>query len=359
MVTTLERAGPVEHALALTAGLVGAGDDVIGVCASPGIAERFAAAGAEPVIAPITSPGDIRGGRTAWAAARGADVVHAQDRRAGLWVRLGPRPRRGGIRVYTAHGMPEPYHPPPAGSGRPGWRARLAYRGLDAALCRRVDAIIVPSRAFAQLFVKQLGYPRDKTVVIPNGIDPPARLDRRGDLVGAVAVFEPYKGLDIFVRAAARVAANRPGQRFALFGSGSQEPALRRLVADVGLADRIDFPGFVPAEEALPQLSIYVMTSWFENCPIALLEAMALGIPVVATREYGVPEIATDGTALLPRPGDDAGVAAAIESLLDDAAAANRQADRARERILTSFTTAGMTAAIRGLYERLLAGSAR
>ncbi len=358
MVTTLERAGPIEHALALTAGLVGAGDEVVGVCASEVMAERFAAAGAEPVVAPITSPGDIRGGRAAWAAARGADVVHAQDRRAGLWVRLGPRPRPRGIRVYTAHGMPEPYHPPPAGSGHPSWRARLAYRGLDAALCRRADAIIVPSRAFAQLFVDQLGYPRAKMVVIPNGIDPPARLDGRGDRVGAVSVFEPYKGLDVFIRAAARVAAARPAQRFVLFGSGSQEPALRRLAADLGLSDRIDFPGFVPAEEALPQLSVYVMTSWFENCPIALLEAMALGVPVVATHEYGVPEIATDGAAILPEPGDDAGVADAIVSLLDDPAAARQQADRARERILARFTTAEMTAAIRALYGRLLCGGA-
>ena len=74
-----------------------------------------------------------------------------QDRRSGLWVRLGPRPRPGGLRVYTIHGLPDEYLGLPGQPASPGIRARFAYRGLDAALCRRADVIFVPSRAFAEL----------------------------------------------------------------------------------------------------------------------------------------------------------------------------------------------------------------
>ena len=87
---------------------------------------------------------------------------------------------------------------------------------------------------------------------------------------------------------------------------------------------------------------------------MALLEAMAAGVPAVATRVGGVPEIAVDGTAQLVDPGDDAALAAAIERLLVDRALRERQAVAARSRVLDRFTSATAAAATLALYERLL-----
>ena len=88
---------------------------------------------------PLRHQLDVGGARRMRHALAGVDVIHGQDRRAGLWIRL--LPPAGAARVYTVHGLPEPYLPPPAGPERPGWRARLAYRGVDALLAppRRRD----------------------------------------------------------------------------------------------------------------------------------------------------------------------------------------------------------------------------
>ena len=104
----------------------------------------------------------------------------------------------------------------------------------------------------------------------------------------------------------------------------------------------IEFPGFVPAVEALPQLSVFVLPSRMENSPLALLEALAAGIPAVATRVGGVPEIA--GPATLVPPEDPAALAAAILEQLDDPAPADRtsvpSAQRTAERMLALYEEA-------------------
>jgi glycosyltransferase involved in cell wall biosynthesis len=285
-------------------------------------------------------------------------VVHAQDRRSGLWVRLGPRPRAGGIRVYTVHGLPDAYLPPPVGPSRPGLRGTLAYRVLDAFLCRRADAVIVPSHAVEKLLVERLGFPARKLTVIPGGVVPPPSPPAKpnGTVVGTVNTLEPVKGLDVFLRAAAGLADARPNLRFAIVGTGSAEDGLRALARSLGIAERVEFPGYLPKDEALERLSVFVLTSYMENCPMALLEAMAAGVPVVATAVGGVPEIATDGTAQLVDAADEAALAAAIERLLDDPGLRERQAAAARERVLDRFTSAGSARATLGLYQRLLGG---
>src|ERR1700722_20855557 len=159
LVSTLERGGPMEQSLLLSRGLARAGASVLVTCANAELAERFAVDGVRAAVAPLRHQADGAGAMRVWKLARGADVVHAHDRRAGLWTRIGPRPRRGGVRVYTVHGTPEPYHPPPVGPERPGLKAALLYRGLDAGLCVRADAIVVPSQFVACDLVERLGYP--------------------------------------------------------------------------------------------------------------------------------------------------------------------------------------------------------
>jgi glycosyltransferase involved in cell wall biosynthesis len=356
LVSTLERGGPVEQCLLLAGRLTARGDEVIVTCANSGLAERFAAVGATARVVPFRNQADAAAARRVWRLARAADVVHAHDRRAGLWVRLGPRPRRGGLRIYTAHGIPFEYHPPPAGPERPGLKATVLYRGLDSALCARCDAVIVPSQAVADDLVARLGYPRGKLHVIPNGIELPPVEPGGGELIGTLSVLERFKGIDVFLRAAAQLAGSRPDWRFAVFGAGSDEERLRGIAAGLPLDGRLEWPGFVPFAEALARLRVYVLSSYWENAPMALLEAMAAGVPVVATSVYGVPEVVDQTVAELVPPGDPVALAAAIERIADDPSHRDALVKAARQRVEERFTAEHNAAAIRGLYEELLAG---
>jgi glycosyltransferase involved in cell wall biosynthesis len=109
----------------------------------------------------------------------------------------------------------------------------------------------------------------------------------------------------------------------------------------------------VPTEEALARLRIFVLCSYMENSPMSLLEAMAAGIPVVATAVGGIPEIVSDGAGVLVPAGDEAALADAIASLLDDPRRARELGDAGRRRVLERFTAAGNARAMLGLYERL------
>ncbi len=287
------------------------------------------------------------------ATSRGADVVHGQDRRSGLVVRMGPRPSRRGLRVYTVHGLPDEYLPLP-GRSPPGLRATIAYRGLDAALCHRADAVITPSRAVAEILVTRLGFPRAKLAVIPNGVRVPPHPIATGSLVGTVALLEPVKGLDVFVRSAARLADRDPDLRFAIFGSGTERERLEALAQRFGVSEKLELPGYVPMAQAVGSLGIFVLSSYMENAPMSVLEAMAAGCPVVATAVGAIPEIAIDGTAQLVPPGDDVALADAIGRLLADPGLRERQAKAARERVLDRYTADACAGETLALYRRLL-----
>lgn len=349
LVSSLERGGPVEHSLVLARGLVERGAEVVATCASEQVAARFGAVGARALVIPLRHQLDGAGGVRVRRALRGVDVVHAQDRRAGLWTRALPRPR-GAALVYTIHGLPDPYLPPPAGVEHPGWRAVLAYQGVDAALGRRADALITPSRAMASVLVSRLGLPAAKLSVVPNAIElgpPPAGAG--GDAVGSLSSLEPVKALDVLLEAFARL--GRPQLRLLVFGTGPQAAALAARAAQLGLDGRVSFPGFVPSRDALAQLRVFAMPSVMENSPMALLEAMAAGVPAVASRVGGVPETAPDGTAQLVPPGDAAALAAAIARLLDDRALARAQAAAARAHVEANASPEAMAARTVAVYE--------
>jgi glycosyltransferase involved in cell wall biosynthesis len=352
LVSTLEAGGPVEHTLTLAAGLATAGVDVRAVCATSAVAERLEAAGARAVVAPLRHQLDVAGARRMRRALAGVDVIHGQDRRAGLWIRM--LPPAGAARVYTVHGLPEPYLPPPAGPKRPGLRARLAYRGVDALLARRADAIITVSRAVEHELVTRLGWPAERITVIPNGVALDPLLEARGRLVGSLASFTPVKGLELFLEAAAMLATTRPEARFALFGDGPLAPALHARAHGLGLNGAVSFPGRVPARSALARLAVLVVPSYMENGPLALLEAMTAGVPVVVTRVGGVPELAPPGTAQLVPPGDPAQLAEAIGRLLDDPGLAQAQVEAARSHIEATGGAPEMVARTLALYDTLL-----
>ncbi len=350
---SLERGGPVEHTVTLAGGLVAAGHEVRAICATAAIAQRLTATGARAAVIPLRHQLDVGNARRLRLALAGVDVIHGQDRRAGLWIRLLAPP--GAARVYTVHGLPEPYLPPPAGPARPGLRALLAYRGVDALLARRAEAVVTVSRAVEHELTSRLGWPADRITVIPNGVPLEPLLPELGELVGTLTSFARVKGLDVFLEAAAKLTATRRETRFALFGAGPEAAALRALAHDLGLNGAVSFPGHVPAREALSRMAVFVLSSHMENAPLALLEAMTAGVPVVATRVGGVPELVPAGTGQLVPPGDSSALGTAISRLLDHPDLAREQARAARRHVERSGGADEMIARTLALYERVLA----
>lgn len=334
LVTSIPHGGPLEHALLLARDLVSLGVSVRAVAMDAKAAARFDAVGARVVVLPLERPFDPVGAVRVRRFVTGADVVHSHDRRSGLWVRVLPG---GPVRVHTLHGLPEPFLTEAA----PSLKARVAYRGLDRGLRRFTDVLVTPSRAMARLLADRIGYDVGELVVVPNGVDVPDQPIAAGDRVGTIALLEPVKGLEYLIEAARLL----PGKRFVIFGTGSREAALRERAGGLD----VEFAGYVPSAEALPQLSVFVLPSIMENSPLALLEAMAAGIPVVASDVGGIPEYAP-ADALVP-PRDPDALARAIARLDDPAfaaervaagraAAAERSARRTAERLLDLYVTA-------------------
>ena len=353
LATSIPRGGPIEHALMLGRDLARREIAVTAVVATRPLADRFALAGVEPVLLPLERRLDVAAWQRLRALAGGAGVVHSHDRLSGLWARVLPRSRPATAFVHTVHGLPEPYLPPPVGRQHPGLRALLAYRGVERMLAARADALLVPSRATAEVLHERLGYPRDRITVVPNGVDQSPRPGLRGELVGTLSLLEPVKGIDVFLRAAAGLAAIRPGLRFAVHGDGTQAREMKALARRLGIADRVSFPGIVAAEDALAQLGVLVVTSWFESGAYSVLEAMAAGVPVVATRVGGIPEMAPEWAVELVEPGDVNGVTAAVLRLLDDPGLAARRA-RAGMAAAAEQSAARTADATLTIYERVL-----
>jgi glycosyltransferase involved in cell wall biosynthesis len=290
-------------------------------------------------------------------------VVHTQDRRAGLFGRIGGR-LHGARVVHTLHGMPEeiaarvgrPDAPSPPGvsRGRLAW-LEYGYLPLEAGLTR-LGHVIAPSQAMAD-FMLGHGFPKSRVHVIPLGVDSgnPAVAGNDGVLVAGVASnLEYWKGVDVLISAAAQM---RAPVRLEVFGRGSLAHELEQQARQAGVDAR--FHGFVPnARERLPMLDVLVQPSRADNFPLAVLEAMAAGIPVVATRVGGVPELVVDGeTGLVVEPDSPEALAAALDSLAGDPARRRDLGSRGQERARKEFSPERMASRTVALYRDLCASS--
>ncbi len=158
---------------------------------------------------------------------------------------------------------------------------------------------------------------------------------RGAPVVLTIASLEDYKDHPTLIETASLLFERRPRARWAVLGSGG---LFDRTVAEVerrGLADRLRYLGFVEGARGwLPQADVFVLTSKIEGLGTSVLDAMAAGVPVVATSAGGIPEMIEDGrTGLLAAPGDAPALAAAIERILGDSSLARRLIGAAAERV--------------------------
>ncbi|MGD1001838.1 MAG: glycosyltransferase family 1 protein [Candidatus Brocadiia bacterium] len=248
---------------------------------------------------------------------------------------------------------------------RRSWKARLAvlWKAWLRMQCRRADAVITVSRSSAEDIIEHLGVPAEKVHVIYGGVHVGNdRTDRSpveaagGPYVLYVGRCDPYKNLCRLVEAFARVRQTRPALRLIVAGPRDPrypeaEDAARRF----GLDGAARFTGQIGDDElrALYRgASLLVMPSLFEGFGYPPLEAMGLGVPVVASNVAALPEVCGDA-ALLVDPLDSPALAAAMERVLSDAPLAETLRRRGLSQA-ARFTTSAQAAQTLALCERLL-----
>jgi glycosyltransferase involved in cell wall biosynthesis len=354
--------GPADHVADVAPLLAARGHDVTVVMPDGAAATRLDLAGVRRVPVAVRHKADVSGVRHLVRVLRGArpDVLHCQDRRAGLVGRtLGRTAGARGV-VYTLHGVPEslgPLVPGNLAAAPVRRRDRLYYLTLERWLARAGGGrVVVPSEALARYVTEHVGVPASSVDMVRNGVDTarfhPATAPRDGGGVRLVwlGLMVPVKRLDVLLAALRDV----PAMTAVLAGDGPLRAEVQRDALPLG--DRVELPGFV-ADPAplLAGADAFVLPSAAENCPLALLQAMATGLPVVASRVGGIPEVVTDGeTGLLVPPGEPAPLAAALRSLADPALRA-RLGGNARAHAEQHLSLDTCVDGLEASYERALA----
>jgi glycosyltransferase involved in cell wall biosynthesis len=335
----MHRGGAERHWAALIPALARRGAEVRLVCLyreGPLFAE-VRAAGVPAECLRLRGPGDLRGARRALAEGRGRPGAVVTRTVSPQLVGQAIARRAGAVHVFNEH---TPLTP--AGELL---EMRPHQVALSRAVAPHVDRVIAVSDRQAAPLVR-LGYREDRIVSVPNGVFPAdvqtrvgraatraaLGLDERDFAVLCVANLRPEKGADAFAQAVARARAKGAERvRGLIAGDGPERARLEQLVAGLEgvelLGSRGDVPDLIAACDALALLSEA------EALPMSILEAMALGRPVVATDVGGTREAVADGdTGIVVAPGDTAAAADALARLAADPGRAQAMGERGRAR---------------------------
>ena len=254
-----------------------------------------------------------------------------------------------------------------------GYRLVLSFHGSDILRTQAVDAPMLPrllpradavtavSRAAAARLLEAYAVPPARLHVVPNGVDVDfwstesgtGRRDR-DPVVLAVGRLDPVKGHDVLLRAFPRVRARVPAARLVIVGGGGDRAPLEALAADLGIAAAVTFDGPLDAarvRERLAGARVFVLPSRSEGLPLSLVEAMAAGVPCVATAVGGTPEVLTPDAGVLVPAEDPASLGDAVADLLLDEARSSSLAVAGRRRAAELSATTSTAA-----YEEVLLG---
>ncbi len=290
-------------------------------------------------------------------------IVHTHTAKAGLLGRLAARAAGVPTVVHTYHGhVLRGYFSP----------AKTAlFRRLETWLAASADALVAVSESVRDDLVSLGIAPAVKIRVVPLGLDlahlalelPRGVLRREAGipdeapLVGMVGRLVPIKDAPSFLRAARIVAESRADARFALVGDGEERPSLEALCREMGLDGKVTFFGWRRDLAAVyGDLDVVVNASRNEGTPVALIEALAAGRPVVATRVGGTPDLLGEGERgrLVP-PGEPETLARAVLETLAGSEAARRRAQAGREHVLTRHSSDRLVRDVDALYRELRA----
>ena len=277
----------------------------------------------------------------------GFDVVHSHGYKGDVYAYLALR-RSSTPLVATCHNWVD------------GDLALRIYGHLDRYVLKRFAGVAAVSAGVAQRLAAA-GVPRGKVHPIRNGVDLHLlSMVHRSEAVGAprplrvgiVARLSPEKGVDIFVRMAALLASDLPDAHFLVAGEGPERGRLEDMIEKSGLGRRVTLLG---RQEDMPafyqQVNLQVLSSRNEGLPMAVLEGMASGLPVVATRVGEIPEVVEDGrTGYIVPTEDPQELAAAVRKISTDPLRLRSMGDAAREHVRASFSAERMAADYLAFY---------
>jgi glycosyltransferase involved in cell wall biosynthesis len=289
----------------------------------------------------------------------GADIVHAHGYKADIYVYLALRGRRIPL-VSTCHTW---YDNDPFVS---------LYGWADRGVLRNFARVVAVSDEVRQRLLRA-GVREERIRLLQNGIDlrpfdkaAAIRAIRAAGadsmpVVGLIGRLAPEKGVDIFLRATAQVLAEFPGARFVVAGEGPDRDKLEALIDALKIREWVELVG---RQEDMPavyaSLDLMVSSSRQEGLPIAILEGMASGLPLVAARVGEVPRVVMDGvTGILVPPEDTGALAEAIVGLLRDPERRERLGAAGRRLVEEKYSAARMTEDYLRVYEEAIAVGGR
>jgi glycosyltransferase involved in cell wall biosynthesis len=280
------------------------------------------------------------------------DLIHLHSRR-GADVLGGIAGRLAGLPVVLSRRVDNP-----EARGWVRWKYRL------------FDAVIAISTGIRDLLEAE-GVPAEKIRCVPSAVDTDryrpgsdrARLAAEFDLpegspaVGMVAQFIPRKGHHCLLDSIPAILEKHPGARFLLFGRGPLEDEIRTRIDRGDLTASVQLAGFRDdLDRLLPGLDLLVHPAEMEGLGVALLQAAACGVPVVATTAGGIPDIVRDGVnGILVPPRDSRALASAVSLLLSDPSRARAFGKAGRSIAETDFSIAGMVEGNLEVYRSVLA----
>jgi glycosyltransferase involved in cell wall biosynthesis len=225
---------------------------------------------------------------------------------------------------------------------------KFGRNGLHSLLERMTsnwsDLYISVSGRGRELILKKSWIPPNKVVVVHNGIESDWANGRirntQSTNIGMIADFNKFKAQEEVVLAAPKILEKFPNARFVLAGKGETKKSIVEMINHLGLNSFFTLPGLVSdVQQVLSQLSIFVLATHTEGLPVSILEAMSFGLPVVATKVGGIPELVEDGvTGILVKPNSPVEIASAIIKLLSDPGKANRMGEAGKSKVRKEFS---------------------
>jgi len=283
----------------------------------------------------------------------GPDLIHAHGSKGGVMARVARRAGVGAPLVFTPHGY--------AFAGHFSRRSeRQAYRAIERALSPLASRVICVCQAEARL-AASVGS-RKRIRVVYNGIDAPPGVASDptiaalpGPVISAVTGLRPGKGDETLVEAFASFVESGRAGTLVIAGDGPEREPITRMIEAAGIAARVKLPGNVPDVFTLLAASdLFVLPSWAESFPYSVIEAMSVGLPIIATDVGGIGEAIEDGiTGRLVAPRDARGLSAALADLHDERNLATRLGEAARERAQARFSLSRMVADTLAVYREL------
>jgi len=280
----------------------------------------------------------------------GCDVVHTHMFWPNLYGSLSARLAGVSAIITSEHGRNE-------------WKRRW-HKWLEVnVISRYADARLCVSQDILRMRKDVDGVPEDMLRIVPNGTVVPSLLPRaehQGTVIGSVGRLVSAKDYPMMIRAVSILVSRGVNVKLEIVGEGEEREAIEASIRKEGVESEVTLAGSqTNVSDWLARWRIFVSSSVREGQPVALLEAMAAGLPCVVTAAGGVPDTLADGVeGIIVPPGDPEALADGIQQLLGDAELSGTYGRAARERVIRDFSIESLASTCRQIYTSVLRSKA-